>query len=255
MHEQVFEPKFKVGDYVQDLLHNKYGKVVKIYYRPYGSYSNWAEVRYDILTLKDYTYNADDSSVYPVQPPKFKAGQIVTVDPSSEHGMVDGITLMEDGNYIYTVKYAGGKTMETKGSYMAEVMKKESTLAKTLKFLGFEEGKKYNYYNEDGEYYYFSPYTFDGEHLLDRDGDVSDNWYMIIKGYGTFKEVKPFPQKGDTYYYITVNGGVNDSHNDLLSFDLAFKAMGNMFKTKEDALAHKDEIMAKYKEAEELTIE
>ena len=145
--------------------------------------------------------------------------------------------------------------METKGSYMEEVVKKESTLAKTLKLLGFKEGKKYNLYNEGGEHSDFSPYTFDGEHLLDCDGDVSDSWYRIIKGYVTFKEVKPFPQKGDTYYYITVNGGVNEFHNDLLSFDLAFKAMGNMFKTKEDALAHKDKIMAKYKEAEELTIE
>ena len=145
--------------------------------------------------------------------------------------------------------------METKGSYMEEVVKKESTLAKTLKFLGFEEGKKYNLYNKGGEHSYFSPYTFDGEHLLDRDGDVSDSWCNIIKGYVTFKEVKPFPQKWDNYYYIKDNGDVITNIYDGHTFDLALKAMGNMFKTKEDALAHKDKIMAKYKEAEELTIE
>ena len=146
--------------------------------------------------------------------------------------------------------------METKGSYMEEVVKKESTLAKTLKFLGLEEGKKYNFYNNDGNPYAFNPFTFDGEYLLDCDGYTENcPWQSNVLGLSTFKEVKPFPQKWDNYYYIKDNGDVITNIYDGHTFDLALKAMGNMFKTKEDALAHKDKIMAKYKEAEELTIE
>lgn len=61
---------------------------------------------------------------------------------------------------------------------------------------------------------------------------------------------KPFrPKKGETYYYIGTEGELIETYfeTDLMA-DYAMLYTGNCFRTEAEAEAHKDEIMAKFRE-------
>lgn len=80
---------------------------------------------------------------------------------------------------------------------------------------------------------------------------TNDSWRHIFTDLlrGEYEVVKlPFkPKQGDTYYIITIDGAVTYlvCHNSLL--DLAYFYMGNCFRTKEEAKAHKDVLMKKFR--------
>ncbi len=67
---------------------------------------------------------------------------------------------------------------------------------------------------------------------------------------GTWSIVKkPWkPKEGERFYYVSTNGDICTDVNERSVSDATFIAFGNCFKTKADAEAHKDEIIAKMKE-------
>lgn len=94
---------------------------------------------------------------------------------------------------------------------------------------------------------------------LDEEGlketEKNDLWHTTLLGLlrGEYEIIKlPFkPKLGDTFYYITFIGVVVSTKRiEINNYDLALICMGNAFRTKEEAEAHKDEIMSKFKEIE-----
>ena len=56
-------------------------------------------------------------------------------------------------------------------------------------------------------------------------------------------------RENDRYYYVRIDGNIiEEMFSKKSSFDLTQILIGNAFKTKSEAEAHKDEIMAKYQD-------
>lgn len=71
-------------------------------------------------------------------------------------------------------------------------------------------------------------------------------WAVFIKYFDVYEfKVKPFkPVGGETYWIVTAGGRVLDkTFVPDNTFDCSNRAIGNCFKTKESALAHKEEIL------------
>lgn len=71
-------------------------------------------------------------------------------------------------------------------------------------------------------------------------------WAVFIKYFDVYEfKVKPFkPVGGETYWIVTADGKVLDkTFVPDNTFDYSNRAIGNCFKTKESAEAHKEEIL------------
>lgn len=71
-------------------------------------------------------------------------------------------------------------------------------------------------------------------------------WAVFVKYFDVYEfKVKPFkPVGGETYWIVTAGGRVLDkTFVPDNTFDCLNRAIGNCFKTKESALAHKEEIL------------
>lgn len=59
----------------------------------------------------------------------------------------------------------------------------------------------------------------------------------------------PFrPKEDETYYYIQSDGNISSLYNSFGCVDYAFFALGNCFRSKAEAKANKDKILAKFEE-------
>lgn len=98
---------------------------------------------------------------------------------------------------------------------------------------------------------------------LSEDGLIASNGHVysnVLNNIVTGKNAivkKPWkPKNGDKYWYICADGELVEaacSYSEGNSYDLAMLYMGNCFRSREDAEAHRDKILAKYKEAIEWT--
>lgn len=87
-----------------------------------------------------------------------------------------------------------------------------------------------------------------GELLTKVNEEWRDNsmWAVFIKYFDVYKfKVKPFkPVGGETYWIVTIDGKVLDkTFVPYNTFDCSNRAIGNCFRTKESAEAHKEEIL------------
>lgn len=87
-----------------------------------------------------------------------------------------------------------------------------------------------------------------GELLTKVNEEWSDNsmWAVFIKYFDVYEfKVKPFkPVGGETYWIVTIDGKVLDkTFVPYNTFDCSNRAIGNCFRTKESAEAHKEEIL------------
>lgn len=96
---------------------------------------------------------------------------------------------------------------------------------------------------------YFNNKFYEGKLLTKNSkGEWHDNsmWAVFIKYFDVYEfKVKPFkPVGGETYWIVTAGGRVLDkTFVPDNTFDCSNRAIGNCFKTKESALAHKEEIL------------
>lgn len=56
------------------------------------------------------------------------------------------------------------------------------------------------------------------------------------------------PQDGERFYYIDLNGIVKIDAFGKDAYSMAMYLMGNCFRTKKEAVSHRNEIISKYKE-------
>lgn len=87
-----------------------------------------------------------------------------------------------------------------------------------------------------------------GELLTKVNEEWRDNsmWAVFVKYFDVYEfKVKPFkPVSGETYWIVTAGGRVLDkTFVPDNTFDCSNRAIGNCFKTKESAEAHKEEIL------------
>lgn len=88
-----------------------------------------------------------------------------------------------------------------------------------------------------------------GELLTKVNEEWRDNsmWAVFVKYFDVYEfKVKPFkPKIGNWYYYVNILG--NPVHGEFKehynTFDCLNRAIGNCFRTKESAEAHKEEIL------------
>lgn len=116
------------------------------------------------------------------------------------------------------------------------------------KMLGVEIGEEFEIEGLDGRY----KFTEDSLRM----GLLSGKWacvsyatfYWLCKG--EYKIIKlPFkPKKGEKYFCFRIKGEIMREYWQSDNIDAARYLMGNCFRTEEEASAHKDEIMAKFKE-------
>lgn len=89
---------------------------------------------------------------------------------------------------------------------------------------------------------------YNGELLTKVNEEWRDNsiWAVFIKYFDVYEfKVKPFkPAGGETYWIVTIDGKVLDkTFVPYNTFDCSNRAIGNCFRTKESAEAHKEEIL------------
>ena len=97
---------------------------------------------------------------------------------------------------------------------------------------------------------YFNNKFYEGELLTKNSkGEWHDNsmWAVFVKYFDVYEfKVIPFkPKVGNRYYHINILG--DPIHEEFKghynTFDCLNRAIGNCFRTKESALAHKEEIL------------
>ena len=127
-----------------------------------------------------------------------------------------------------------------------------------LEMLGVELGEKFNLvFSGGGERFEYSPYHFEGEdgcfNLYDRIDNESNQYISdIISGYFKIKKLPWKPKDSDKYWFVNPKGYLvhayfcEDGMVDLYNFNT-----GNCFKTEEEAEAHKDEVLKRFKEIRE----
>lgn len=55
-------------------------------------------------------------------------------------------------------------------------------------------------------------------------------------------ELKPWPQDGDKYFYISAAGAICDANYDDVSVDNCLREFGNFFRTREEAEAARERV-------------
>lgn len=81
---------------------------------------------------------------------------------------------------------------------------------------------------------------------LSEEWNETERWVNFIKDFEEYEfEVKPFnPNNGSRYWYVNMSGELQETtFNDSWMIDVLNRAMGNCFRTKESAEAHKEEIL------------
>ena len=124
---------------------------------------------------------------------------------------------------------------------------KEEVMKMIMDRIGVAENEEFEARLASGEY--FNNKFYEGELLTKNSkGEWHDNsmWAVFIKYFDVYEfKVKPFkPVGGETYWIVTAGGMVLDKTfvNDNI-FHCLNRAIGNCFRTKESALAHKEEIL------------
>lgn len=124
---------------------------------------------------------------------------------------------------------------------------KEEVMELLMKRIGVVENEEFEARLVSEEY--FNNKFYEGELLTKNSkGEWHDNsmWAVFIKYFDVYEfKVKPFkPVDGEIYWIVTAGGMVLDKTfvNDNI-FHCLNRAIGNCFRTKESALAHKEEIL------------
>lgn len=124
---------------------------------------------------------------------------------------------------------------------------KEEVMELLMKMIGVAEGEEFEAKSTFGGYLKYK--FLNGNMLrLDDDEKWTENywWDVFVKYFDVYKfKVIPFkPKIGDKYWWVEVDGKVcSDISERGCTFDCMAMAIGNCFRTKESAEAHKEEIL------------
>lgn len=124
---------------------------------------------------------------------------------------------------------------------------KEEVMKMLMDRIGVAENEEFETRLASGEY--FNNKFYEGKLLTKNSkGEWHDNsmWDVFIKYFDVYEfKVIPFkPKIGDKYWWVEVDGKVcSDISERGCTFDCMAMAIGNCFRTKESAEAHKEEIL------------
>lgn len=122
---------------------------------------------------------------------------------------------------------------------------REEIVELLMKRIGVVENEEFKGKGISGKYHNFK-FAY-GELLI----KYNDKWHNTILGgfvedFEDYEfEVKPFkPKNGDEYWYVRMDGELREtSFDDSLMIDVLNRGIGNCFRIKVSAEAHKEEIL------------
>lgn len=123
---------------------------------------------------------------------------------------------------------------------------KEEVMELLMKRIGVAEGEEFEAKSTFGGYL---KYKFLNGNMLRLDDEKwTENywWDVFVKYFYEYKfKLKAFtPNNGGRYWYVRMDGVLqNTLFDNSLMIDILNRAMGNCFRTKESAEAHKEEIL------------
>ena len=129
-------------------------------------------------------------------------------------------------------------------------MKEKMTPIEYLKsYLGVVDGELFDIYCGDSKLVAFGPFRFEGTYLIDSN-ECSRRFTLaiLLQGKYTIKK-KPFvPKHLENYFYIENNGEICKAQNRYWNIDLARIKCGWAFRTREEAEANEERVLAEMKE-------
>nr|DAT43044.1 MAG TPA: hypothetical protein [Caudoviricetes sp.] len=124
---------------------------------------------------------------------------------------------------------------------------KEEVMELLMDRIGVEDGDEFEAKMDEG---YFYTYKFLNGNMvvLSDDGDWRKNrtWYLFVEYFDRFEfRLKRFsPKNGGMYWYVNTSRELWETiFDDSLMIDVLNRSIGNCFRTKESAEAHKEEIL------------
>lgn len=124
----------------------------------------------------------------------------------------------------------------------------KNLMQEIIKMLGVEYGEKFKLRAADSEICENALFYFDKDNgfirMSDTKEEVYNMLYDVVSGYYEVVKLPWEPKKGKRYYFPRVDAHlkgemvVGDYTWDFETFDLAMKALGMVYRTKEEAEAH-----------------
>lgn len=121
----------------------------------------------------------------------------------------------------------------------------KNLMPEVLKMLGVEYGEKFKLKSKDSVFYEDGLFYFDKENgflrFMDEEHieEVYDMVYDVLNGYYEIDKLPWEPGKGEVYYYPNVYQlTVKEYDWQNATFDFAMKALGMVYRTREEAEAN-----------------
>ena len=128
-------------------------------------------------------------------------------------------------------------------------MKEKITPIEYLKsYLGVVDGEEFDVYKRNNMRNYYSPFHFEKDKLYDKDNEFSTfilNGLLI--GDYTIKK-RPFVPKNMEKYYFVDGDEIVNTRNTFNALDFALVKCGWAFRTREEAEANEERVLAEMKE-------
>ena len=116
--------------------------------------------------------------------------------------------------------------------------------------LGVVDGELFDVY-VDGDICVYGPYYFKGNDIYDKNNcDVSycGITHRLLTGKCTLKKIPFMPKYGERYYYFGTGCAIYSRENTNYAYDISMIKCGWAFRTKEEAEANKERVLAEMKE-------
>ncbi len=126
-----------------------------------------------------------------------------------------------------------------------------------LEKLGIEVGEHFDIEYDTGikfrSYYFDEDYQLQNASLKNSSCDFAnktdEELLDILYGKAIIRKKPWKPKNEEIYYYVKVDGEIGHYYCRKDAIDTTFLYMGNCFRTKEEAEAHKEEVLQKMQEA------
>lgn len=185
-------------------------------------------------------------------------GMTGTVKELNEvHANVEFDDYGENGNCWYVPYDYLEKIEDTEDETKAETME-QKILTALREEIGVEIGEEFDVY-ENGRKQWTCKFEENGFYRIkDESSYESEIWKNIIGKFLSYQfKRKPFvPQDGEKYWHFGLRSSLNGNKSldvlenvwDSLLFDYGMLALGNVFRTKEEAIKSEDKLLARLNE-------
>lgn len=118
-----------------------------------------------------------------------------------------------------------------------------------LEKLGIEKYERFNILLDGNEPSLYDPYHFDEGYLIDGTDDVADDAFAkLLTGKAIIEKLPWEPKLNDNVWYVNMDGEIYMTSLSNCVIDLAMLECGWYFRTKKEAEANRERVLAEMKE-------